>query len=137
VDDPQPNPVPKKNLENLRTLLVWLYGSKEDEIKPVITSQNPDIKNLAAVLTNPRARTLMMLRNNLNEAHNSIESKGARFESALVNAKQEAETALSQIIGFDYEDSTLLEIGKELADTSKQIYSNMESMAKKSGKGKK
>ena len=137
VDDPQPNPVPRKHLENLKTLLVWLYGSKEDDVKPVITSQNPDIKNLAAVLSNPRARTLMMARNNLAESHNSIESKGARFESALVNAKQEAETALSQITGFDFEDSTLLEIGKELADTSKQIYANMESMAKKTPKGKK
>jgi hypothetical protein len=66
-----------------------------------------------------------------------IESKGARFESALVNAKQEAETALSQITGYDSEDSTLLEIGKDLAETSKQIYANMESMAKKTSKGKK
>jgi hypothetical protein len=137
VDDPQPNPVSKKYLENLRTLLVWLYGSKEDDIKPVITSQNPDIKNLAAVLSNPRARIMMLARNNLAEAHGSIESKGTRFESALVNAKQEAETALSQITGYDSEDSTLLEIGKELADTSKQIQATMESMAKKKLKGKK
>jgi hypothetical protein len=136
VDDPQEKPVPKKYLENLRTMLTWLYGSKEDDIKPVITSQNPDIKNLAAVLSNPRARTMMLARNNLAEAHNSIESKGARFESALVNAKQEAETALSQITGFDSEDSTLLEIGKELFDTSKQIHSTMETMAKKTSKGK-
>ena len=137
VDEPQLNPVPKKYLENLRTLLVWLYGSKDDDIKPVITSQNPDIKNLAAVLSHPRARVMMLARNNLAEAHSSIESKGARFESALVNAKQEAETALSQITGYDSEDSTLLEIGKELADTSKQIYTTMESMVKTSPKGKK
>jgi hypothetical protein len=137
VDEPEPNPIPKKNLENLKTLLVWLYGSREDDVKPVITSQNPDVKNLAAVLINPRSRTLMMARNNLAEAFNSIESKGTRFESALVNAKQYAETALSQIIGYDSEDSTLLEIGKELSDTSKQIYVTMESMMKKPSKGKK
>jgi len=136
VDDPQANPVPKKYLENLKTLLVWLYGSKQDDIKPVIASQNPDIKNLAAVLSSPRARTLMMARNNLAEAHSSIEPKGERFERALVNAQKEAEAALSQITGFDSEDSTLLEIGKELAETSKQIYVTMESMAKKTSKGK-
>lgn len=137
LDDPTPNPVPKNRLENLKQVLVWLYGSKSDDIKPVITSQNPDIKNLAAVLWNPRARTLMQLRNNLAEAHASIEPKGARFEGALVNAKQEAETALSQITGYDAEDSTLLEIGKDLSETSKQIYATMLSMAKKSPKGKK
>ena len=49
-EDPQPNPVPKKNLENLQQVLIWLYGSKSDGIKPVITSQNPDLKFLGAVL---------------------------------------------------------------------------------------
>ena len=129
-------PVPKKDLENLRTLLLWLYGSNEDDIKPVITSQNPDIKNLAAVLSHPRSRTMMLARNNLAEAHSSIEPRSARFESALVNAKQDAETALSQIIGYDSEDSTLLEIGKDLVDTSEQLYITMESMAKRPRKGR-
>ncbi|MGB6688768.1 MAG: hypothetical protein WBE76_13100 [Terracidiphilus sp.] len=100
-----------------------------DDIKPVITSQNPDIKNLGAVLDNARARTIMMSRNNLGEGLASIEPKGIRFESALVNAKQEAETALSLVTGFDSEDSTLLEIGKDLSETSERIYLTMSSMA--------
>lgn len=139
ADDPKPNPVPTKNLENLRQMLIWLYGSKSDQIKPVIESQNPDIKNLAAVLSSPRARTIMMLRNDLREAHAQIERKGARFEGALINAKQEVEVAMSQIIGYDPDDSTLLEIGKDLRDTSDQLYSSMSSIAKKahSSKGKK
>jgi hypothetical protein len=138
-DDPKSDPVPKKNLENLKQVLVWLYGSKSDEIKPVINSQNPDIKNLGAVLANPRARTIMMLRNDLREAHAQVERKGTRFEGALINAKQEVEVAMSQIIGYDPEDSTLLEIGRDLRDTSDQLYVSMSSIAKKSAsaKGKK
>ena len=138
-DDPKPNPVPKQNLGNLRQVLLWLYGSGPDNIKPVIDSQNPDIKNLAAVLANPRARAIMMFRNNLAEAYAQVERKGARFEGALINAKQEAELAMSQIIGYDAEDSTLLEIGKDLRDTSAQLYTSMASIAKKaaSPKGKK
>ena len=90
-------------------------------------------------LQNSRSRTIMMLRNDLREAHAQIERKGARFEQALVNAKQEAEIAMSQITGYDPSDSTLLEIGKDLRDTSDQLYSNMSSMTKKSAllKGKK
>ena len=38
ADDPIPDPVPKKNLDNLRLVLQWLYGSKADDIKPVIDS---------------------------------------------------------------------------------------------------
>ena len=139
ANDPTPNPVPKKNLDNLKLLLTWLYGSKADQVKPVIQSQNPDIKNLAAVLANPRARTMMVSRGDLREAHAQIERKGARFEGALINAKQEAEIAMSQIIGYDAEDSTLLEIGKDLRDTSVQLYDSMASIAKKAtpSKGKK
>ncbi len=139
--EPKPNPVPKKNLENLRHVLVWLYGSKSDLLKPVISSQNPDLKNLGAVLSNPGARTVLMLRNNLREAYQQVESKGARFETALVNARQEVEVAMSQIIGYDPDDSTLLEIGRELRDNTDQLYDNMESISKKASapraKGKK
>jgi hypothetical protein len=138
-EGPLPDPVPKDRVENLQKVMLWLYGSKSDNIKPVINSQNPDIKDLAAVLANSRARTIMMLRNDLREAYKQIERKGARFEAALVNAKQEAETAMGQIAGYDPSDSTLLEIGKELRDTSEKLYENMSSMAKKavSSKGKK
>jgi len=82
---------------------------------------------------------VMLLRNDLREAHAQVERKGARFETALVNARQEVEVAMSQIIGYDPDDSTLLEIGRELRDTSEQLYISMSSIAKKalSPKGKK
>ena len=91
------------------------------------------------MLANSRARTIMMLRNDLREAYKQIERKGARFEGALVNAKQEAEIAMSQIAGYDPSDYTLLELGKDLRDTSEQLYLSMSSMSKKtaSSKGKK
>jgi len=139
-DEPKPNPVPKKNLENLQHVLLWLYGSKSDSIKPVIVSQNPDLKMLGAVLSNPGARTVLMMRNNLREAYQQVESKSARFETALVNARQEVEMAMSQIIGYDPDDMTLLEIGRELRDNTDQLYDTMESITKKTpakAKGKK
>jgi len=131
ADDPKPDPVPKKYFDNLHRVLLWLYGSDSDKVKPVVTSQNPDLKYLGAVLANPRARTVMLSRNDLREAYATVERKGARFEGALVNARQEVEVAMSQIIGYDPEDSTLLEIGRELRDNSEQLYSNMESIASK------
>jgi hypothetical protein len=130
-NDPKPNPVPKKNLANLQQVLLWLYGSKPDGVKPVITSQNPDLKFLGAVLENPRARMMMLARHDLREAYAQVERKGARFEGALVNAKQEVELALSQITGYDPDDSTLLEIGRELRDNSDQLYESMDSISRK------
>jgi len=137
AEDPKPNPVPKKNLENLQQVLVWLYGSKPDGKKPVINSQNPDLKFLGAVLESPRARMMMLTRHDLREAYAQVERKGARFEGALVNAKQEVEVALGQITGYEPDDSTLLEIGKELRDNSEQLYDSMESISKKAVAAKK
>jgi hypothetical protein len=131
--DPTPNPIPKEKLDNLQRFLVWLYGSKSDDVAPVITSQNPHIKMLGAVLENPRARSVMMMRNDLREAYSQVESKESRFESSLINAKQEAESAMSQISGYDPTDLTLLEIGEELSKTSDVLFSTMTTMAQKAG----
>ena len=56
----------------------------------------------------------------------------------MINAKQETEKAMSQIAGYDPVDTTLLEIGKDLRDTSEQLYSSMAAMSKKvaTSKGK-
>jgi hypothetical protein len=86
---------------------------------------------LSSVLSHGGARALMLVRNDLREAYAQVERKGTRFETALINAKQEAEVALSQIIGYDPDDSTLLEIGRDLRDTSDQLYTSMESISKK------
>ena len=34
--DPEPNQVPRGKLEELRKVLVWIYGSKEDGVRPVV-----------------------------------------------------------------------------------------------------
>ena len=48
--DPKPNQVPRAKLQELRKVLIWIYGSKTDGIRPVVRSQNPDIKRLGEVL---------------------------------------------------------------------------------------
>lgn len=134
--DPKPNPVPEENLDNLKQVLVWLYGSKPDQTLPVITSQNPDLKLLAEVLENPSARKMMMVVGDLRKAHEQVEKKGARFETALLSAKQQTETAMGQIIGFDPQDSTLLQVGLDLRDTSDTLYTTMEAKFLKAQKSK-
>lgn len=49
------DPVPKKNLENLREVMIWLFGDQTAGQTPVIQSQNPDLKRLDGVLRAPRA----------------------------------------------------------------------------------
>jgi hypothetical protein len=48
------DPVAKSHVENLIELCRWLYGSKENEIPPLIRSQNPDLRNLDEALQTNR-----------------------------------------------------------------------------------
>jgi len=46
----EPNPVPKRQLQNLQEVCLWLYGSKKANKRPLIRSQNPDLRNLDEAL---------------------------------------------------------------------------------------
>jgi len=127
--DPEPNPVPKDKFEALRNVMLWLYGSKSENIEPVIRSQNPNLRQLDRVLQSPTARVVFLQRNDLREAYALVESPESRFEAALVGAKQNAESALSQIGAYAEHDETLLQLATELLRTTKIINTTMASLA--------
>ncbi|HDW8042059.1 TPA: ParB N-terminal domain-containing protein [Yersinia enterocolitica] len=52
---PNDNPVSKDKENNLRDVLVGLYGSKEEGRLSVIKSQNPDVKKFGEILVNPKS----------------------------------------------------------------------------------
>jgi hypothetical protein len=124
-DDPTPNPVPKDNLENLRQVLVWLYGSKQDGISPVVTSQNPHVKMLDEILQKPIAKKTMLARNKLSEAYTLVNTPSVQFETALLNAYQNAEDALSKISGYTEDDPSLVQAADSLRKTSRIIFNTM------------
>ncbi len=43
-------PVPSEKIPELKDLCRWLYGSKREGFQPVVERQNPDLRNLDAVL---------------------------------------------------------------------------------------
>jgi hypothetical protein len=99
----------------------WLYGSKADHVPPAIRSQNPNIKQLGAVLHSPVARAMMLQSNNLQTAYKEVEAPSDRFEGALVKAVQNSETALSQIGSADSTDDTIVELSGRLLKTASVI----------------
>lgn len=46
------NPVPQKNLDRLKDVLIGLYGYRKDKRASLISSQNPDLKYFGEVLAN-------------------------------------------------------------------------------------
>jgi len=101
AQDPSRTPVPKKYFDKLRQLLVWLYGSKLDDIQPVIKSQNPDLGILRTVLASRTATRELEERGDLDAAVVTATPKDVRFSKHLFDANAELQKALETLDGFD------------------------------------
>jgi hypothetical protein len=123
--DESPTPVPGDRLENLRRLLVWLYGSKEDDIQPVIRSQNPDLKHLDEVLQSRDATMAMASGESLDYSFELSRSNEALFEENLLSAKRGLQKARAYLTtGYKGEENLLKNAGT-VANIADDLYSEM------------
>jgi hypothetical protein len=113
------NPVPDNKLEELKQIMLWLYGTKDPKVPPVIRSQNPDLRRLNAIITKPIALTSLKRNGSLDDAFELTQPASHRFLEALVEAQQQMERARSLITeGYDYSEPpiTTAELVKMLAE---------------------
>jgi len=118
------DPIPKEKLPELGKLLGWLYGSSKDKIKPVVSSQNPDVKNLAEVVANPKAITILEAYKDLSKAHAELTPAQEVFEEALYQAESYAKQAAANVYSYAGGDS-LFETANNLNEVVKGLVINM------------
>ena len=93
------DPVSPTKLENLRRLMSWLYGQKNEPA--VIARQNPNLNQLVEVLGNDAARTMLEASRDLEAAYGEVGDKTLRFEHALMLAVKQAEDTLKLVGHYD------------------------------------
>ena len=123
--DPNPNPVPDDHLNRLGEVLRWLYGSREEDIDPVVQSQNPDIKHLGDVLESQEGLTVLRAKGSLAEAHMSMQPAGQRLSEALLRARREVREASNSLRGFDGRDTALINIAEDVSETAQTVHARM------------
>lgn len=123
--DPNPEPVPKQNLPELGEVLRWIYGSRENEIRPVVGSQNPDIEHLGEVLESDEGLGILRGGGPLSEAHASTLSVGRRFSEALLRARREGREASNNLRGFDIREGHLVAIAEDILETVQALHGRM------------
>ncbi|MCY4151770.1 MAG: hypothetical protein OXE94_05985 [Aestuariivita sp.] len=121
----KPNPIPFEREDNLREVLTWLYGSKEDDVQPVVTSQNPDIKHLGEILLNAEGLNVLRANRNLREAYASVRPAEERFVEGLLKARGEIRNVANSLRGFDGRDASLVEIAEDIEETIQTIVARM------------
>ena len=123
--DPNPDQVPREKLDELRKVLVWIYGSKADDVRPVVQTQNPDIKRLGEVLANAEGRHVLEQTGDLDEAYGSTEPVDKRFTASLLRAREAMADAAGSLRAFDGQDKSLLDIAEDVKETADSVYLTM------------
>lgn len=118
--DPSREPVSSDNLEKLRYLLTWLYGSKEREIQPVVRSQNPDLGRVRDVLKSKSGTKVLEQTSHLEDALITATPKDLRFSKHIVEANGQLRLALETLDGFDPESQS--ELQEIITSASKRIH---------------
>ena len=119
-------PVSPDKKEELRELFLWLYGSKSDDTRPVIQSQNPDLRHLDAVVANRESVAALRAGIELTHAFEMSRPSLNVFEESLHAAKRNLEKAHS-LLSTGYEGSgELFRIAGDVADLAYDLYEEME-----------
>ena len=132
--DPNPEPVPKENLRELGEVLRWIYGSRENEIRPVVGSQNPDIEYLGEVLESDEGLGILRGGGPLSEAHASTISVGRRFSEALLRARREGREAINNLRGFDIQEGHLVAVAEDILETVQALHGRMKEKVQRTEK---
>ena len=124
--DEQPDPVPAEKGQELRELCLWLYGSKREETRPVIQTQNPHLRQLDAVVANRESLAALRSGSSLEIAFEASRPSSNVFEESLLAAKRNLEKARA-LLSTAYDGSEeLLRVAGTVANLADDLYEEME-----------
>ena len=123
------NPVSTGKIQKLKNVLQYMYGSKKDNIESVIRSQNPDLKHLGVVFSNPIATQVLQDTNSLEIALEETEEKSAVFERTLITASTQLQKASANVSNYNGA-VTIMDMARNMERMISLIINNMESVSK-------
>lgn len=127
---PAVDPVPGKNKDKLQEVLKYLYGSKQDDVAPLVRSQNPDLKQVGEVITHPVALEKVRSGASLAMAYTEVRPPYEVFSEALGQAHLKLQQAVEAIPKYTGEES-LLPIAREIVDLADTLVTMMGKKAAK------
>lgn len=119
------SPVPEGKLKNLGELCEWLYGSKKGQKKPVVESQNPDLRILDEVLVSKDGTAALRRGLPLAVARDIGKGDEQLFREALIAAKQSLQEARGKLLTGYAGEVDLLRTALEIVELAESIHSEM------------
>jgi hypothetical protein len=119
------SPVPRSKLQNLAELCAWLYGSQSRQKKPVVASQNPDLRILDEVLQSRNATAALRRGLPLLVAKDIGKGDELLFRESLVSAKQYLQEARGKLLTGYQGEKDLLDMAQEISELAHKICEEM------------
>ena len=119
------DPIPEDHYDNLEILLKWMYGSKSENIEPVIRSQNPDLRNLEKVLQSTEATLALKANPNLDIAFEISRPSKDVFIENLMATKRSLHKTWSFVSGYSGEPELIRTAGS-IAELADELYEQMD-----------
>ncbi len=128
----EPKPVPEAKLGNLKNFMLWLFGSRSQEIEPRVQRQNPDLRRLAEALAADRGLRKLEAGLPLDVAHDAAVGDDHLFADAITNAEQQLRNAKSYVATGYRGDDELLETAEDIVSIAKSLHRDMKEQVKTS-----
>lgn len=127
----QLNPIPENNLKSLGYFLRWLYGQKSTDTRPLIQSQNPDLRRLEEVLGYETGIIALKRGLSLDVAEEISTGDEELFRGNLMDARRHLQYARGKQLTGDRGDTDTLQIAQEVLDLADFLVSDMETHRRK------
>lgn len=115
--------VPKSKKKQLLELMGWLYGSRKEDLDPVVKQQNPHLNQLREVVAKPAAVSALHARRSLSAAHLIALGDEKRFEDSLFSAAEDLKTASGVMkTGFNKKRTSVVETIDEIASIAADMH---------------
>jgi hypothetical protein len=128
-----PNPVPKGHVSQLGELCTWLYGSRKQQKRPVVQSQNPDLRYLDEVLQSGKGVAALRLGMPLDVCLKLSRGDERLLREALVAAEQALKEARGYMPTGYTGDKEMLQTAKAVQKLATSITEEMETWHETNG----
>jgi hypothetical protein len=123
------SPIKTEHLGDLEQLMIWLFGSRERKLEPVVQTQSPDLSYLRAVIGNKRATAALRSGLTLKRAYAISLGDERRFEDSLAQAKDALQEAKGTVTTGYKGDGDLLEEMESIMKLGSSVLDEMRSIA--------
>jgi hypothetical protein len=125
--------VPNNKINELGEVCKWLFGSQKDDIEPVVQSQNPNLRQLDAIVQSREALAALRDGETIENAFELTKPVSNLFEEELLKAKRSLVKAKGLVTeGYDGSEA-LLKMVASISNIAYDLYTEME--RKQSGRG--